>query len=384
MSINKEILQYKQDFLLELANNNYSPETVYNYSRDLSVFEGFLELNQLSFEDVDKRIITHYKGFLRAPVHYLDQLSSIGWDISSEALGSIKKNENSEEVIKLNEVPEKVNKEIPQDDIPKKRRNYHGEQIGARTINRMLSGLRSYLKFLIDFDLKPVPVAPEAIKLIKVERRDSQVAEFDELIRLIECPTELEKDKRVGLRNRAMFELLFATGMRISELLRLNRQDLNKQGKIYIMGKGKKQRFVYLTDRASYHIQEYLNIRQEDLPALFIPYRGGRNGQHSQRISANYLQEKIAFYRRVLGIVVPTSAHSLRHGFATYLAEQGANAAAIQVLLGHESLHTTSRYVHASDKFAQRTHHDFHPLYDIEKHENKSIDNEHTDTSGGM
>ncbi|MEI7603667.1 MAG: tyrosine-type recombinase/integrase [bacterium] len=351
------VLQYKHDFLLELANNNYSLETVYNYSRDLSVFEGFLELNHLAFDDVDKRLITHYKGFLRSPIHYLDQLHSINWDINADAFNfinaySIKKN---------------INNDLDKTKI----KTYHGEKIGARSINRMLSALRSYLRYLIDFDLKPVPIPPEAIKLIKIERKDSQVAEFGDLIRLIECPTTLEKDQRVAQRNRAMLELLFSTGMRISELLRLNRQDLNQDGKIYVMGKGKKQRFVYLTERAVYYVNEYISSRSDSQQALFVPYRGGRNGQHGQRLSANYLQEKIAEYRRILGIVVPTSAHSLRHGFATYLAEQGANAAAIQILLGHESLHTTSRYVHPSDKFAQRTHREYHPLYDMDNKNNE-------------
>ena len=373
---NKDILQYKHDFLLELSNNNYSPETVYNYARDLSVFEGFLELNHLLFDDVDKRIITHYKGFLRNPVHYLDQLKSIGWDVNGSSFNIVNNigmgdKINSNQVIREN--------------------HFHGEKIGARTINRMLSALRSYLKFLIDFDLNPVPVAPEAVKLIKIERRDSQVADFNDLLRLIECPYNeendpenkpiFEKDKRVGLRNRAMLELLFSTGMRISEMLRLNRQDINNQGKIYVMGKGKKQRFVYLTERAVYWVKRYLETRGDNEKALFIPYRGGRNGKHSTRVSANYLQEKIAFYRRSLGIVVKTSAHSLRHGFATYLAEQGANAAAIQILLGHESLHTTSRYVHASDKYAQRVHHDYHPLYEINDKDSETRNNVRTSNS---
>ena len=81
-----------------------------------------------------------------------------------------------------------------------------------------------------------------------------------------------------------------------------------------------------------------------------------------KRISTNYLQERIKRYREKLKINVPTSAHSLRHGFATYLAEEGANPAALQVLLGHESLDTTTRYVHASDKYAEETHHKYHPL----------------------
>ncbi|MFH1547503.1 MAG: tyrosine-type recombinase/integrase, partial [bacterium] len=206
-----------------------------------------------------------------------------------------------------------------------------------------------------------------------------------------------------------MLELLFSTGMRISELLNLNLDQINTEGKIFIMGKGKKERFVYLTPRATHYLNQYLKVRsdswgstkadmkpevdideigeveknrlrsasprQSEKPnlsptmlgtkgkdAVFIPYRGGRNGAVGGRISTNYLQDKIAEYRRRLGIVVPTSAHSLRHGFATYMAEKGANPAAIQILLGHESLQTTTRYVHASDKYAEETFRKSHPL----------------------
>ena len=95
---------------------------------------------------------------------------------------------------------------------------------------------------------------------------------------------------------------------------------------------------------------------------MFISLRGANAGKNTNRVSPNYLQMKIKEYKEKLRIIVPTSAHSLRHGFATYLAESGANPAAIQILLGHESLDTTTRYVHASDKFAEETHHKFHPV----------------------
>ena len=95
---------------------------------------------------------------------------------------------------------------------------------------------------------------------------------------------------------------------------------------------------------------------------MLVGYGGNNAGKMIRRVSTNYLQAKIKEYREKLRINVPTSAHSLRHGFATYLAESGANPAAIQVLLGHESLDTTTRYVHASDKFAEETHRKFHPV----------------------
>jgi site-specific recombinase XerD len=111
-------------------------------------------------------------------------------------------------------------------------------------------------------------------------------------------------------------------------------------------------------------LDRYLSTRSDGSPALFVPYAGRNVAKLKKRISANYLQERIKRYREKLKINVPTSAHSLRHGFATYLAEEGANPAAIQILLGHESLDTTTRYVHASDKYAEETHKKYHPLSD--------------------
>lgn len=302
------------DFLLYLKTNNYSPETVYNYERDLRVFEQFLADSSTLFEKADKKTIAQYKAYL----------------ISRDRLTAIK-GEKGE------------------------------EQLASRSINRMLSTIRSYLRYLIEMD-SFTPVAPEAIKLTKMERRHPQVAEINELIRLIEAPSHLEKNKLVALRNQAILEVLFSTGMRISELTSLNKNQIDGTGKIFIMGKGKKERFVYLTERAQFWLESYLKTRGDIFPALFIPYSGRNFGSAKKRISTNYLQERIKFYREKLRINVPTSAHSLRHGFATYLAEEGANPAAIQILLGHESLATTTRYVHASDRYAEETHRKYHPL----------------------
>ncbi len=308
------MLPYIDDFLLNLKANNYSPETVYNYERDLKVFAKFLAERGISFNNIDKKTITSYKAYL----------------LSRERKTAI-----------LNELSYK--------------------ELSSRTINRMLSSLRSYLRYLIDIDY-PCPLSPEMVKLTKSGKRQVQVAGIDELIKLIEAPSYLEKDPKIALRNRAMLEVLFATGMRISELCSLDRHQIDASGRILITGKGGKQRFVYLTPRASYYLQNYLKTRIDNAPALFIPYSGRNVAKSKRRISTNYLQDRIKRYRAKLGINVPTSAHSLRHGFATYLAEQGANPAAIQILLGHESLNTTTRYVHASDKFAEETHRKFHPL----------------------
>lgn len=343
-------LPYLREYILNLKNNNYSKETIENYTRDLEIFTCFLYYLDIQFEQIDKLIIADYKGFLRDQ-NYLPILHEFqaGRELADKVVEQSKK--------EISEV---------------KKAMYRG-QLSDASINRMLSTLRSFLTFLVDID-KPVPIPPSAIKMIKAEKKEKQIAEFDELVKLIECPFEFETEQIVKFRNRAVLELIFSTGMRISEVVNLNREHFKiidkkvVEDKIYISGKGKKQRFVYLTKRAIEYLNEYLQRRQDSYPAMFVPTRGTRKATDNPyivRISQNYLQMKIAEYRRRLGIVVPTSAHSLRHGFATYIAEEGASPAAIQKLLGHSSLQTTSKYVHGSDKFAEKTHRDYHPLQKV-------------------
>ncbi|MFW5719713.1 MAG: tyrosine-type recombinase/integrase [Candidatus Dojkabacteria bacterium] len=340
-------LPFKEDFLLELQNNNYSLETVYNYRRDLTVFEVFMNIRGVDFPALNKRVLTFYKGFLRSP-DYLKQVIEY-WERAKPAL-------EEHEYRGVGPVLDSFS--IQHSD------REANQSLAPKSVNRMLSAFRTYLKYLAEFDLiEKMPLTSDAVKLIKVEKKKSQVADLDELIKLMEYPSTYEQDPLIASRNRAVLELLFSSGLRISELVRLNKHDLNGQGKVYIQGKGKKQRFIYITPRARSYVNEYLALRTDANEALFAPTRGGRNGQKGKRLSPNYIQERIAHYRKMLGIVVPTSAHSFRHGFATYLAEEGASPAAIQILLGHESLHTTDRYVHASDKFAEDSHKRFHPLY---------------------
>lgn len=302
------------DFILNLQTNNYSDETLYNYERDLKVFEDFLSEINLEFDKIDKKTILNYKAYL------------VSFDRKTPEVKKTQK------------------------------------KLKSFSMNRMLSSLRSYFKYLIDMDYK-VPISPETVKLAKTERKHPHIPELAEIIKLIESPSRFEKNKMVAARNRTMLEILFSTGMRISELVNLRKSQIDKTGRIFILGKGKKERFVYLTKRAFKYLNDYLEVRGEtDSPYLFIPYRGKNINLKEKRISPNYLQEKIKKYRELLGINIPISAHTLRHGFATYLAEQGANPAAIQILLGHESLDTTTRYVHASDRYAENTHRKFHPL----------------------
>jgi len=302
------------DFLLNLQTRNLSEETVYNYERDLKVFENFLDEIKIPFEKINKKTILNYKAYL------------ISRDRKTPKLHS-----------------------------PKKR-------LASFSINRMLSSLRSYLKFLTSIDYE-VPIPPNAIELTKTEKKIPKIGEFEEIVKLIEAPSQFEKNKIVNLRNRAMLETLFSTGVRVSELLNIKLSDIDKSGRIFVRGKGKKERFVYLTPRAQKHIKNYLEIRGEsDSPYLFLPYRGKNIHKKEKKLSSNYLEEKVKKYRELLGLNIPITVHGVRHAFATYLAESGASPAAIQILLGHESLDTTTRYVHASNRYAEKIFRKYHPL----------------------
>lgn len=303
-----------EDFILYLQTNNYSPKTVYNYKQDLLFFENYLISNNLTVESINKKNILEFKAYL-----------------SSDHRRTSSSHNNTE------------------------------FRLSSSSINRCLSAIRAYLRFLIEQDVR-LQVMPDQFKMVKRDKLQPHVAELEDLVKLIESPSNLESDPEIAFRNRAILEVLFATGMRISELVALNRFDINNSGRILITGKGRKQRFVYLTERAKLILDQYLTLRKDSLQALFIPTKGKNISSMQRRISPRYIQDRIKKYREILKINLPVSPHSLRHGFATYLAEEGASPVAIQMLLGHESLNTTTRYVNASDHFAQDSHKRFHPL----------------------
>jgi len=313
-SNNKIYLPYLDDFLLNLQTKNLSEETFYNYERDLKVFENFLKEINIPFGKIDKKIILNYRAYLTSRDRKTPKF------------------------------------------LPGKKR------LSSFSINRMLSSLRSYFKFLTNLDYSTT-ISPHMIELIKVEKKLARVGEFEEIKKLLESPIKFEKNRIIALRNRAILETLFSTGVRISELLNIKMSDIDKAGRIFIKGKGKKERFVYLTPRAQKYIKKYLENRGEDeSPFLFIPYKGKNVKLRAKKISSNYVEEKIKKYRELLGLNIPITPHGFRRAFATYLAEKGASVAAIQILLGHESLDTTTRYVRASNRFAEKIFRKYHPL----------------------
>jgi site-specific recombinase XerD len=418
-------LKDQDDFLLSLQNNGYSMQTIVNYARDLCIFALYLHFRNVPFNKVCRKDVDMFKGYLKAGEHLKD-LDKIrkeymeNVDIPTENNGEAPKGDLRHMKDKGGVLrPAKEGKIFESDFLAHVYAKVYGSLgrpmsdsgrknsgLDERSINRMLSAIRSFLKFRISYDLD-IPLPPDAISMMKAEKRMKKVASMNELVKLIESPMEFEHDQKIALRNRCMFEVLFSTGMRISELVGLNLEQINMDGKVYILGKGRKERSVFLTERSMDWLNKYLEIRLQyinseretsgnidiskmdsdisldgnrkyikmiqeykingflkkfESPALFIPFSGGRFGKKNTRISTNYFQEKIVEYRTKLGISIPTTAHSLRHGFATYLAEAGASPVALQVLLGHESLNTTTKYVHASEKFAEKTVRENHPL----------------------
>lgn len=335
------MLPYQNEFIKYLLSNNYSSETLFNYNRDLLAFENFLNMRSIMFNKITRSTVDDYKSVLREPTHL-----SLFIDKNSEKPLQERKKTSTNSV----------------------------NGLSSRSINRMLSSLRRYLKYLVinDYDY---PIPPEKVEFVKKEKKLSQLADYEDIIRLIEAPSVFERINIVKKRNRAFLELLFSTGMRISEACNLNLDQLGYKDvmsnsfvineRIFITGKGKKQRFVYLTPRCQGYICEYVNARDDKFPALFIPIKGTRKNiedLNKVRVSTNYFQLRIIQYRKRLGINIKTSAHSLRHGFATFMSENGADVVAIQNLLGHESLSTTTNYLHTSEKMAAEAHKKFHPL----------------------
>lgn len=311
------MLPLLDDFLLSLRVDNFSQETIYNYERDLAVFDDFIS-KELKFDDfnkINKKTIELYKAYLTSR------------------------------------------------DRKTAKNNAIQKYLAPGSVNRYLSSLRGYLKYLIEMD-HLVPVPPELIKMSKTVKKKVMIPDMLEFIKIIESPSKLEKEATIAKRNRALLEVIFATGMRISEVVSLRLDKIDRSGRIFVLGKGKKERYVYLTPRAGKYLNEYLLVRKSDSPFVFVPLRGSNAQDANKKISTNYVQYKLKKYRQLLGISFPVSPHTLRHGFATFLAEKGANPAAIQILLGHESLDTTTRYVHASDRYAEKTHHKFHPLFE--------------------
>lgn len=224
-----------------------------------------------------------------------------------------------------------------------------------KTQNYYLIALRAFLKFLRKRDVDSLN--PERIDLAKVGARDLDLITADELARLLAAP---KGDSLQTLRDKAMLELLFSTGLRVSELCSLNRDlDLTRD-EFSIRGKGEKVRVVFLSPAAKDAIKKYEAKRADMDEALFVQM--GKNSKNAKdlRITPRSIERLIKRYAARAGITRKVTPHVVRHVFATDLLENGADLRAVQAMLGHANIATTQVYTHVTDKYLRDVHKQFH------------------------
>ncbi|MFQ5540657.1 MAG: site-specific tyrosine recombinase/integron integrase [Candidatus Paceibacteria bacterium] len=237
-----------------------------------------------------------------------------------------------------------------------------GGTLKRRTQNYYLIALRAFLKYLQRSGIETLP--PERIELAKVPDRSLDLISSAELGRLMDAPAEAlkkaESDAEVLklMRDQAILELLFSTGLRVSELVALDSDlDLSRD-ELPVRGKGDKVRVVFLSERAKTAVCAYLKARRDMEAPLFVDY--GRGRKEPRRLSARSVELLVKRYAALAGITKKVTPHVIRHSFATDLLENGADLRSVQALLGHANIATTQVYTHVTDKHLRDVHKSFH------------------------
>lgn len=239
-------------------------------------------------------------------------------------------------------------------------KNEQGESLSILTQNYHLIALRGFLEYLIRRDIKTL--SPNSIVLPKTHRKQVTFLHYDEVQKLLD---EVDIQTEAGMRDRAILELLFSSGLRVSELVSLNKDHVNTTRKEFtIRGKGNKDRPAFISDTAAQRIEDYLMERSDNLPPLFISYsRNSGNPDNSgdyRRLTPRSIQRMINKYARLAGITKHVSPHTMRHSFATDLLMNGADIRSVQSMLGHQNISTTQVYTHVTDEHLRDIHQKFH------------------------
>ncbi len=236
--------------------------------------------------------------------------------------------------------------------------------LSAKTQNYYLIALRGLLRFLIKKGVKP-KITPDQITLAKTSPHLPNFLSLDEVEKLLAGPDVATLS---GMRDKAILEVLFSSGLRVSELVGLNRDSINlKSGEFSVVGKGRKVRLVFLSPRALDWLKKYLLMREDDWKPLFIRHKGKvipYNYGEKMRLSIRSIERIVRKYALQAGLAKKITPHSLRHSFATDLLSQGADIRAVQELLGHKNLATTQIYTHVTNKRLRDVYRKFHSLRD--------------------
>jgi site-specific recombinase XerD len=257
-------------------------------------------------------------------------------DISDDAIRQFR--------LKLNRAPGVKVKGQVAGTMKKNSQNYH------------LIALRRFLKYLMKRGI--TALSPERIELAKVGARELDLISGGELTRLLEAP---QGDEIKALRDRALLELFFSTGLRLSELCSLNRDlDLSKD-EFSVRGKGEKVRVVFLSDEAKNALKKYLDKRTDLAEPMFIQLsRNSAKNKEATRLSPRSIERLVKLYAIKAGISRKVTPHVLRHSFATDLLGNGADIRSVQTMLGHANIATTQIYTHVTDKQLREVHKKFH------------------------
>jgi site-specific recombinase XerD len=310
------MLPHIDDFLQDLRANHYSVNTVRNYERYLTVFGRFLDDSSIPFDKISKQTVVSYKAYLASGGR------------NAATLG-----------------------------------NRIETQLAPCTINYKLAGLRVYLRYLIDIGY-PCPLPPEAVRNLRAVPKRPELPEFKDLLRLIEAPSP--EATIIEQRDKAILETLFHTGLKVSELVSLNREEIDLERKrLDLRSKGEKMRTVFLSDNTVRWIGWYLQSRRDHFHPLFIRYSGSvdaRKSGEGMRLTVRSIERIVVRYVKRCGLPIRATPEILRHCFATYVVGEGANPVPLRFAFGHESSTGITRYVHASDKCAEETHRKYYPL----------------------
>ncbi|PIS42415.1 MAG: hypothetical protein COT24_03525 [Candidatus Kerfeldbacteria bacterium CG08_land_8_20_14_0_20_40_16] len=302
----KDIKQLKQDFLdyLEIEKNR-SQATIRNYDFYLQRFFNWAKIDRP--EQITPQLIKDFRLYLNRLVNQKKQ------------------------------------------PLKKSTQNYH------------VIALRSFLKYLAKQDIKTT--APEKIELAKMPDRQVDFLEGQDLERMLEAPLKTEENPIIQKRDKAILELFFSTGLRVSELANLKTDQINlKKDEFSVRGKGDKLRIVFLSPQAKYWLKQYLDARQDVSLSMFVRHDRAvkRNKEGVEAITPRSIQRLIKKYAKAAGITKNVTPHTLRHSFATDLLINGADIRSVQVMLGHASITTTQIYTHLTNQQLRDVHKAFH------------------------
>lgn len=233
------------------------------------------------------------------------------------------------------------------------------DELQKTTQNYHLIALRSFLKFCAKRDIPALPA--DKVELARTVRKQVTFLTVEEIDRLFAQP---DTSTLNGLRDRAILELLFSSGLRVSELVSLDRDHVNlKRREFMVRGKGQKDRPIFISPGAADWLQQYLDRREDTTRPMFIRYSGSKKVDRSgnfHRLTARSVQRMVARYALLAGITKHVSPHTMRHSFATDLLMNGSDLRSVQALLGHSNISTTQIYTHVTDPHLKAVHEKFH------------------------